>query len=152
MYLAIVLVLLLLSLYALSEAILMFYIKKKGTNGYFTVDKVEHTIVFGRGKYAKKDGHVNCDYILRIHYANLKGKVIKTRATVSARMKVKNGHYLPFFNEKDQIKMKSCSLSPRLVYVDIPQIADKQGKVFTIVMWSFSTLLLLALFFYLLVA
>lgn len=152
MYLAIVLVLLLLSLYALSEAILMFYIKKKGTNGYFTVDKVEHTIVFGRGKYAKKDGHVNCDYILRIHYANLKGKVIKTRATVSARMKVKNGHYLPFFNEKDQIKMKSCRLSPRLVYVDIPLIADKQGKVFSIIIWSFSTLLLLALFLYLLVA
>ena len=62
------------------------------------------------------------------------------------------GYTLDGFNEKDQIKMKSCRLSPRLVYVDIPLIADKQGKVFSIIIWSFSTLLLLALFLYLLVA
>lgn len=130
------------SIWALSCAVSEYIVKKKGKPEKATVIRVRQVIPTGFRRISNgKDGVFSCDYILSILLAG--GK--ETQMTAHARLRIKDGKRYLFFAPGDVIDIMHDFRFPRtFVFMDgLP--SSRQGRVGPIILWSFCTLMLLAL-------
>lgn len=134
------------SIYELYASVIERKVKYSGQSTEAKVIKVERVIPSGLGSlFHKKNGTIECDYLLQLSYTNLVGKKMQISTTVAARMKVVEGVRFSFFSEGDTILIRYSEKYPRNVVIFLESIKQRQGNVFPIVLWTFCAVLLAAI-------
>jgi len=140
------------SICALLAAVVERWTKQHGNRLYATVTDVRRAIPTGmRHLFGGKDGTYPCDYLLTLSYTNQKGETVTAKPTVPSRIKIRDGRRFLHFGAGDKVEVSVNGRFPHSVVFREASIAEKQGTLFPIVLWSFCTVVSLAIFIYLLV-
>lgn len=140
-----------LSLYAFSSALAAYLVRRRGIPASAVIDKVEHVIPYGlKRSLSGKDRTIGCDYIMKLSFTDDRKRMIWTRITLRGRIRILKGRMIPFFAPGMNVKIRYSKHLRKIVFIDEDVVRERQGRVFMVVIWGISLILLIAITLFLL--
>ena len=152
LFYAIFIIAFLLSLYSLLNVLLIRKLHTGGTETKAAVISVDYTVAIGLRRFflanfqkGDREYSVACDYIATLEYTPQDGEKIRKQFTIPARFKQKNGIQMPYIRSGDVIPVRYSPIRPRMAVAAMDEVAKRQMRPFSLIAWSFCTILLAAL-------